>query len=493
MPVHTVNRNFLINTMAVLVQRIATLVLVAIYTRLMSPAEFGLYALILLFVITLSPLVISTVTGAIQRFYVEFAGAERAQCVGNVAIILFVAGTLAVVIVSLFGEAMISLVFSSPQVTYQPYFFLAQFAVFPFLFISIHAAVFQAEGSPGASVRIQSLIGVGLVTAGWYFVGLKGEGVAGAVKALLAGTWIVVPLIIWDLHSKLVLRPSRKFMKPVIAFSLPLVPYVALILAINSIDRIFLERLWGLQDVGLYAVALMLATVCGLVVSSYSNALSVSMFRTYKDVGEAMGGYALRQKVTAGFSLVLLAYVGLGLFAEEILLLLAGRQYAVAAPLVPIIAFGFVMRYIWLIFYYNLLYAKRTRVLPLVSLCGLTVTGVAAATLVPTLGGAGAAVAFVSGFAAMIAAGAWLTRLYKLPVCVAWRRILVSLAIAVAAVGMGAALPFDGWVAQSFFKVLIGVAVFWFLHVFAFLPSKELVCWVRQRKSKMSAVSTGRP
>lgn len=436
MSVHAVGRNFLINGLGTVVQRLGTLGLMAVYTRFLSTEEFGLYALVQLYVFTLSPLVISCTSGAIQRLSVDYHGTEKPRLIGNVAIVLLSVGTLVLGVTGLWGGPAIQTIFDVQASEAQAYFVFGQLALYAFLFISLHTGVFQAEGRPSRIVRIQVLQGLVIFLVGVYYVVLANGGVAGAVSALVIGNWLIVPVILWDLWGRVALRPNRKMLISIAAFSFPVVPYVALSLAKDATDRIVLAQFGGLDAVGIYAVALMVSMICGLTASTYYAAFGPAIFRVYKERGIPRGQEEVRRRAMQGLVLVLLTFVVLSSFSAEIIAILADAQYHRAAELVPVISGAFIARYLWLLSYYHIMHILATRLLPLISAGGLLVTIGLAIPLTLTFGAVGAAVGFAGGFICMALVGALISRRLGFRSILSWKQAALLIGAATAIVGV---------------------------------------------------------
>jgi O-antigen/teichoic acid export membrane protein len=194
-------------------------------------------------------------------------------------------------------------------------------------------------------------------------------------------------------------------------FSLPLVPSGIAVFASFHINRLMLNALGTLQDVGLFGFASRLAGVVTLVLIGV-QALTPLVYAHHHQPETP----ARLARLLEGFSAAaLVACLVLGLFGAELVLLLATPHYADAAPLVGWLSAAAILAQLY-IFAPGIAIAKKTH-WQLAITFGSAVTGVALnALLIPSWGIWGATLATLGAGAVFF--GAWMAagqRLYPLP------------------------------------------------------------------------------
>jgi O-antigen/teichoic acid export membrane protein len=232
-----------------------------------------------------------------------------------------------------------------------------------------------------------SLLNVGfgvllVLTLRWGVVGafaaqLGGAVVATAAAALLLGDWI----------SPRHLRAAR--LGEMLRYALPLIPSALAFWIVGLSDRYFLQYFAGTGDVGLYQIASSVAVVAALATTAFQQAwgpfaLSIHRRPNARDVyAQALLAYAW---------VACLVATGLALFAPEAIRLLATEQYVGAAPVVAFLAFGYVMVGLGYVAGLGPSLAKTTRPVGVAIGIAAVVNLAMNAVLVPWLGREGAAI-----------------------------------------------------------------------------------------------------
>ena len=226
-------------------------------------------------------------------------------------------------------------------------------------------------------------------------------------------------------------------------FSLPLVPAGLAIFATFYLNRLMLNSLATLQDVGLFGVASRLASLVTLVLVGVQSALTPLVYAHHHEPQTP----ARLARLLEGFSgVALAACLLLGLFASELITLLATPDYAAAAPLLGWLAVAALLAQMY-IFAPGIAIAKKTGWQLAVTVASAAASVGLNALLIPPWGVWGAALATLAAGAVFF--GAWLAlsqRLYRLPLrgaaLLAAAGLFVPLALAGpgldAAVGAGA-------------------------------------------------------
>lgn len=195
-------------------------------------------------------------------------------------------------------------------------------------------------------------------------------------------------------------------------YSLPLVPAGVAVFAATYLHRWMLGALGTLDDVGLFGVAARLGGAVTLVLIGVQTAITPLVYAHHREPGTPA---ALARLAEGFWCLALLACGAMALFARELLALLAGPAYAGAAPLVAWLAVAALLGQMY-VFAPGIPIAQRTgwhlAITTAAALAGVLLS----VLLVPLAGARGAALASVAS--ALLFLGAWVVagqRLYPLP------------------------------------------------------------------------------
>lgn len=235
-----------------------------------------------------------------------------------------------------------------------------------------------------------------LALCGLFVVGL-GWGARGVVAASVARSALFAAALTAREWRRGLLWPDRRTLRDMGAFVLPFLPTGLCFFVLNSGDRFFLARRAGADEVGVYGLGYRLALLVGLF--SVTPLYRVWSARLYDaadapDAARVFGRVATR--ILAAYLFVGLA---LCLLSEEVITAFAGAAFRRAAPVVApvVLAYWFQAASVLMesAFYVRRKTAWKFRV----ALASTVVTVAAYAALIPPYGALGAAYATLVGFA----------------------------------------------------------------------------------------------
>jgi O-antigen/teichoic acid export membrane protein len=293
-----------------------------------------------------------------------------------------------------------------------------------------------------------ALANLGLLAICIWGFGARLEGVlwAQAIAAAGACAFCFAPL-----RRSFAFGIAREELAAMLRFSLPLVPAGIAIFTSFYINRLMLNALGTLQDVGIFGLASRLAGVVTLVLIGVQAVTPL----VYAHHHEPETPVRLA-RLLEGFSAVALAAcLALGLFGAELVLLLATSDYGDAAPLVTWLCVASILAQLY-IFTPGIAIAKKTHWQLAITLCSAVTSVSLNALLIPTWGVWGATLATLS--AGVVFFGAWSVmsqRLYPLPL-----RRGPMMAAAGLFVVLGLAVPMlDASLAPGVLRVLTKVSL----------------------------------
>jgi O-antigen/teichoic acid export membrane protein len=159
-------------------------------------------------------------------------------------------------------------------------------------------------------------------------------GVGGIVAAQLAAAAVAAGLAAWLLRGTYGLQFRRELLRPMLAFSLPLVPAGIGGFLLNFIDRGAIRARLTFADIGIYGAGYRLAAVVSLLMLGLQSALTPLVLTRYREL-QTPAELARVFRIFVALAVALCA--GLGLFADELFRVIAPPSYARGAGLVPIL------------------------------------------------------------------------------------------------------------------------------------------------------------
>lgn len=408
------------------------LLLFPLYTRYLTPTDYGILAVTQTVTIVLTIALGLALSGAVTRLHFEAeTEEERRRLYGTVLIFLLVvpaaiAGALHVVGklggLDLFGAA-----------PYTPYLQYAVGTAYLSIFLQVPVAIYQARQEARKVMALTILNGTGLAGATITLVVLLEQGVLGALRGTLiaAGITALVAIVLTARMSSWTL--SRRWLSAAFDYSLPLVPHLLGTWVLYLSDRLVLERFVSASDLGLYSLGASIGTAAHFLVTAAGRAFAPAIILALKDPEQ-------RHQVPRLGTYWLLGIAGactaLALLLTDAIRLLAPAEFHESTKVVAWIVFGYLAFGIYSVSAQGTYFSMRTRLVPVVTLLagGLNV-GLNFA-LIPSMGILGAAVATVVSFAALaLMQGTLSRRLYPIEWEYGrWAKILVA-ALAAFAVG----------------------------------------------------------
>ena len=447
---------------SVLVRGLAFLLL-PLYTRYLSPAEYGLVALTVTCTVVLGMLYPLGLRGAISRTYYESGTVEeRKERMGTLWIAMVLSATLMALVFDRVGPALAAALL--PDVPFQPYLRLAVWTAFLGVLGLAPLVLLQARERALAFVLLT--LGAALTTTAiivWLVV--RGGGARGYLQGALIGAALAaVPYIALTLRE---IRPVFRLsiLMPALAFSLPLVPHALAGWALEMSDRAILTRFLPLHDVGIYSIGYQLGAAMGLVTTAFNAAWVPFLFGTLKEEGEAAHPKVAR--LVTYFAMAL-CFVGLGwsLLVEHAITIIAAPEYRDAYRITPWVVGAYVFGGLYLVPTNLLFWRRRTRVIPLVTVVAGAANIGLNLWLVPRHGAIAAAWATLAAYGMLLVLTWWSAeRLHPFPY--EYRRLGLMAGLALALFLAGTFLPFPSttlevggrvllWLAFPFGLVLLG-------------------------------------
>jgi O-antigen/teichoic acid export membrane protein len=371
--------------------------LVPMYTRFLTPSDFGAYALIeisLLLAVTTTQMGLGT---TYLRWYAETEAARRGEILAS----SMAAGGVAAVL----GGAILSAVMSGPLGReWIGGNARAAWIFVPLVLLRNTQGIFfsslQAAQRPVAYVSSALTRLFALVAAGFWFVALRGEGVRGVLYCWLAGDGACVLILLVFCLPGMQLRVRKTLLGPMLRYGFPLVWSALMALLLDGSGRYFLAKYQNLAEVGRYAVAVKITSILSMgFLQPFGSAWAGAVF----PIAHRPNAPITYTKIM-GYALVVAMLLAANtiLFAPFLIRVFAGPMYAGAENLLPWLLLPVVFR---LLEYWSSLpiYLKyRTKWLGPLGTVGTVLCVVLNWMLVPRIGALGAAIAWATALAATI-------------------------------------------------------------------------------------------
>lgn len=432
-----IGRHGLIYGGGIIVSKAIAFLMLPIYTRYLTPADYGILQLVELVIDVVSIFAGSRLGEGIFWFYHKAeTEADRRKVLSTALLVLVTSYAAATTLLFAFAPAVAAATLGGVQDVglvriAGASFLFESLLVVPFAYLRLHDKSVLYVGVTTAKLVTQ-------VTMKIVFLVVLGLGVRGVLLSTLAANVLTGAGLTIYLVRDVGVRFSKRAARDLLRFGLPFVGTQVATFVLTFGDRFFLRHVADLSSVGLYGLAYQfgfLLAVCAEVPFSL----------VWEPARFAIAKRADRDEVYARafiyFNVVLMTIaVGIALFVGDLLRVMATPAFLPARDLVPVILIAYVLQSWTTIHNVGIQARERTEFLTLATWAGAIVALAGYALLVPRLFGLGAALATVASFAVREAAVYGISqRLW--PVQYRWGPVLRILLLAVSVCVAGALLP----------------------------------------------------
>lgn len=449
-------------TVGLIVMRFGGFLLIPLYWRALSPADYGIIAAAAVVTNFLAVFLGLGISEAVTRFYYAWPEADRRRRVGTLWLIDWVSSLAVGLPLAFWGAPLVQL--AARQVPFDPYLQLAV----------VSATLASLATSPTSLLRLQERARTYVfVVGGWFtlrtalaiwLVVVERRGPAGVLEAdVLVGAIMIVPYTIVMLGSATpALHPET--MRQGLRYSLPLVPAIFVESVLYTADRFVLEKFVSLPALGLYSVADSIATIVRIASGGLKTAWLPFQMRAA--VERADGPVVIGRMATYFAAAMIACAAAVALLTGDIIAIIGVPAYFPVASLVPIFVVPHLLISLVPILTGGIGIARKTFYASLAAGAQLAIAFGALIVLVPRWGLAGAVAAMTISTVVRLGLGHTLAQRWY-PIAFEWRKIWMLAAGALAAVLIGRAVPvapsLPGLAARALVLIVYAGACGWFV------------------------------
>lgn len=370
-----------------------TFLLLPVMTRILTPEDFGIFAMFALVVLILNSVVGLNAHGAIAvRFFKDGKAGppdELRRFISACIAVMLVTATGALVLLTIFGPILAELLHMPSH-----WLIIAVLSASAQFISTVRLTLWQVQGwafrygffqvglsAGNAIASLLLVLGLDLAWEGraWGHVG------SGAVFAAIA----LISLLSARQFAPVI---DRKMMREAVAFGVPLVFHVFGGIIIVTTDRVMLASFIGVAEAGIYMVALQIGMVLGLLADAFNRAFAPWLYARLAENDPVCLRRIVRGTYAWFIAAPLLA-IFLGLLAAPLLSILVGEAFRQAAPAVVWVALGYAFSSMYYLVTNYVFYSGRTTSLALITGLSAAVNLLANLLLIPLYGAVGAAMA----------------------------------------------------------------------------------------------------
>jgi O-antigen/teichoic acid export membrane protein len=415
-----------------LVSRFIAVLLLPVYTRYLSPSDYGLIETLIALSAILTVLLAAGVKSAFFRFYFD----ERDEA-GKLRVIrtsfwfTMVMGTAGLAAGLILAGPISQLLFGTTS--------HADLVRAAFVGLWAHVnyeqvtSLFRVE-QRSVAYLIATLINLGLTVGATLLLVVAWDvGPIGVIVGNFTGTLLVYFGLLAYRREQLGLEWDRELLREMNRFGMPLVPSALFLWALNFSDRFFLVKLSGPREVGLYSIGVRMASAIILLLAAFRTAWPAFAY-SIEDDDEAKRTYSF----VLTYIVVITSWMALalGVLAPWLVRLLTTEAFYSSERVVAPLAFAAAAFGAYIVVVIGIGRARKTR-------SNWVITGAACALnvalnliLIPPYGMIGAAIATIGAYTTLFVGMAWRAqRIYPVPY--QWRRVGTAAGVAIALTVVG--------------------------------------------------------
>jgi len=325
--------------------RLATVLLIPVLTRILSPNEYGVLSMVLTIVTLVNLIITFEIAQAVTLYFTDRNRLDRDLYPSTAFLFSMTMYLVLLLAVGLFG-GMVSKMLIKDGIGVTIIFYGA-------LLLSVNGIFFFIQNQLRLEFQTQKFA---VLTLGYVaLTSLGGIGFAFLFKDRTEGVVVgqVVGAAIVDMIGILVLwkRFSTGFnfdkLKEMLRLSLPLVPSGLLLLGGQQVPKIILSKFCSLNDVGIFGLAAQIAGFSSLAVLGVQTAITPSILANHHEIETP----SILGKLFEKFATVALLFCAfLSVFTNELVKVFSTSSYANAANFVPYLAFALVLNSLYVFF-----------------------------------------------------------------------------------------------------------------------------------------------
>jgi O-antigen/teichoic acid export membrane protein len=437
-------------TAASIISKLIAVALLPLYTRFLTPADYGAAEVMFAAVVAISIVIRLGVIEALLRFYYK-TDEQPSRVVATSFASLFWAGTLAVAVLMPFAGQISELLLGTRDVE------LTRVAIAGLWVLTLSEyllTLFRLDERATAFFTV-TMLSV-LVTIPVTIVLVVGFEL-GAIGLLLgsfgSGAAIVIGLIFYHRH-RLSLKVDRALFRRMMRFGLPTMPAELSLYSLSFVDRIIIARSLGLAEAGLYSLAIKISQSVNVLVRGFQLAFPPLAY-SIEDDDEARNAYSA---VVTWFVVIMAGVVtSIWLTAPWIVRIFAAPEFFDAQAAVGPVAAGTALYALYMVLLVVLGRSGRTEFNFPATLAGVGSNIGLNLLLVPIWGIVGAGVSLIISYAVVLVLMYVFTqRLFPVPY--EWLRLAKVIGSAAVMITIGLVfVPDDGFGALAIRLLLIAL------------------------------------
>ena len=408
-----------------------TFLLLPVYTRVLSPSDYGVLALVLVLEAVLKPVYRWGLDTSFLRLHYDCqSDEERRRLAGTIILFLIGAnGGLTLLLLGLAPTINGALFGGQNHVTTLSLLFANGF-IGSFIFLPLTRLQIQEKSRAYATLTFVRSLGT-IVLRLVFVVGLRWN-VTGIVLADVMISTLMVVGLSRSINTMTTWRFSRSVAREMLQFGLPRVSQGILHQGMAMSDRFFLTLYLPLEQVGVYLIGVSIASLVKLYPVAFTTAWMPFAFDSMRraDAPRLFGRLS-----SYAFAVLSFLTLALACFAQPVVELMTPNTFHTSAQVVPLLALGMAIQSTSTLLSTSINVAKRTHAYPIATALAAVVSVGGYLMLIPYWGLFGAAASVVAGQVVFVLTLGYFAQRY-FAIHYEWRRLWTAAGVAIVLYGI---------------------------------------------------------
>lgn len=386
--------------------------LLPIFTKYLSPADYGYLSLTYVMVALVAPFIHLAIHSGVQVEYFKlgkndlpkYVSSGISNCIFSALIFVFI---LTITAPTLEGWL------NYPAIWMSIIPIIAFLQVVPNFLLSI----FQIESFPFKYAKYSLSMSLSNMALGLLLVIVFKLNWEGRVISWVAtySVFTIIGVLVLIKKELLKFKISKKYSMSALQFGIPLIPHLIGSVVIDSLDRLFITKMVGVEQLGIYNVGYQVGMVISLIQHSFTLAYTPILFKNLKSGGQKNKIFIVRISYLFVFGLVV--FLGLLWLVSPIFFeYLIDSRFSDGIKFVFWVGLGYLFLGMYKMVTGYIFYLKRTTILGYLSVFNVALNIVLNYYLILKFGALGAAYATVLSYLALFIIVAIISyKLYPMP------------------------------------------------------------------------------
>lgn len=438
-------------TVPSLLGRGIALISIPIYTRVLSPKDYGLFDLIIVFASLINLTVSFEVSQAVARFYtVEKDTYNKRKYFSTALWFTVLCYTVFFCFCFIYRLDIANFIFQEPG-HHELFAWGLVYVWLNGIYLLVQNQFrwdFKSDKFALTSITF-SLVST---FSGIYLAYVLDLGLLGFLFGLISGVLVSLLLSLYFLRESFELIFDFNILIKMLKFSVPLVPSGIAVFVMSYTDRLMISSLMRLEDLGIYSISFRLSSVVGLAMVGFQMAITPLIYAHY----ESQDTPKNLAKIFSYFLFcALLILFSISALSQVIIVFITTPEYHIAYETVSFLVFSIIISQMY-IFAPGINIRKKTGYVLLATLSAAVCNFLLNFILIPFLGLIGAAIATL--FSSIVLLGVYLyfgQKLYPIPYRVF--RIMLSISLVISSLVLCDWLSGDASVDWYFFTAIFSL------------------------------------